>query len=80
MPTLLIATDNTEDAKEVKDVLTENYQNIFISISPETSVQDFESHRPDVLVLAFKTQEKAERYYLGLYRLSSLIHMHDHSM
>jgi CheY-like chemotaxis protein len=78
MPTLLIATDNTEDAKEVKDVLTENYQNIFISLTPDTSVQDFESHRPDILVLAFKTLEKAERYYLGLYRLSSLIHIHPH--
>jgi hypothetical protein len=27
MPTILIATDNTEDAKEVKDLLAENYQN-----------------------------------------------------
>lgn len=78
MSTILIATDNTEDAKEVKDLLAEYNQNSFISINPETSVQDFESHRPDVLVLAFKTLGKAERYYLGLYRLSNLVHIHPH--
>jgi hypothetical protein len=78
MPTILIATDNTEDAKEVKDLLAENYQNIFISINPDTTVQDFESHQPDVLVLGFKTLEKAEGYYLGLYRLSSVVHTLPH--
>ena len=41
-------------------------------------MQDFESHRPDVLVLGFKTLEKAERYYLGLYRLSSVVHTLPH--
>jgi hypothetical protein len=39
-------------------------------------MQDFESHRPDVLILAFKTLEKSERYYLGLYRLSKVVHPH----
>jgi CheY-like chemotaxis protein len=78
MSIILIATDNTEDAKEVQDLLADAYENSFVSIDPETSVQDFESHRPDVLVLAFKTLEKAERYYLGLYRLSSVVHIHPH--
>jgi CheY-like chemotaxis protein len=78
MPTILIATDNTEDAKEIKAILAEDYQNIFVSNNPETSIQDFESHSPDILVLGFKTLEKAERYYLGLYRLGSLVHMNLH--
>lgn len=78
MSTILIATDNTEDAKEVKDLLAEDYQNIFVSTNPDTKVQDFESHRPDVLVLAFKTLKKAEHYYLGLYRLSNVVHIHPH--
>jgi CheY-like chemotaxis protein len=37
-------------------------------------VADFEKHRPDVLVLAFNSLEKAERYYLGLYRLGRQVH------
>ena len=78
MPTILIATDNAEDAKLVKQQLTNEYENIFISTSPELAVQDFESHRPDVLVLAFNVLEKAERYYLGLYRLSGVVHIHQH--
>jgi len=78
MPTILIATDNSSDAQEIKKLVAENYQNIFVSINPETSLQDFESHRPDVLILAFKTLGKSERYYLGLYRLSRLVHLHPH--
>lgn len=58
--------------------LANEYENVFISTSPNLAVQDFESHRPDVLVLAFNTLEKAERYYLGLYRLSSLVLTHPH--
>jgi hypothetical protein len=41
MPTILIATNNTEDAKEVKALLAKDYKNIFVSINHDTSVQDF---------------------------------------
>ncbi len=78
MPIILIATDNVEDAKVVKQQLDEEYEEVFMSIIPDLAVQDFEAHRPDVLVLAFNSLEKAERYYLGLYRLSSLVHIHPH--
>lgn len=74
MPTVLITTDNTEDVKVVQHLLNSEYHNIFTSTNPDTMMQDFEFHRPDVLVLAFNTLEKAERYNLGLYRLSSLVH------
>jgi len=78
MSIILIATDNAEDAKVVKQQLSNEYENVFVSTSPDLAVQDFESHRPDVLVLAFNGLEKAERYYLGLYRLSSVVHIHPH--
>jgi CheY-like chemotaxis protein len=74
----LIATDNTEDAHDVKRQLAYKYEDIFISLNPDTSVQDFESHQPDVLVLAFDTLAKSERYYLGLYRLGTVVHTHPH--
>ncbi len=41
-------------------------------------MQDFEACRPEVLVLAFNTLQKAEQYYLGLYRLSKLVHATPH--
>jgi hypothetical protein len=41
-------------------------------------VEDFESHAPEVLVVAFSAFEDAERYYLGLYRLSAKIHLQPH--
>lgn len=78
MPSILIATDNTEDAKVVSQQLADEYKSVFISLNPDTSVKDFESHRPDVLVLAFNTLSKAERFCLGLYRLSAMAHTHPH--
>lgn len=78
MPALLIASDNIEDAKMVKQQIPGEIENIFTSTTPLSAVQDFESHRPDILLLAFNTLEKAERYYLGLYRLCSMIHAHPH--
>jgi CheY-like chemotaxis protein len=78
MPIILIATDNVEDAKVVKRQLDDEYEEVFTSINPDLAVQDFETHRPDVLVLAFNSLEKAERYYLGLYRRSSLVQLHPH--
>ncbi|HIJ89942.1 MAG: response regulator [Desulfobulbaceae bacterium] len=78
MPTILIATDNAADAEFVMRQLAEEYENVFTSINHETSVKEFDSKLPDVLVLAFNSLEKAERYYLGLYRLSTLVHTHPH--
>ncbi|TAN70405.1 MAG: response regulator [Methylobacter sp.] len=78
MPIILIATDNAEDAKVVKQQLDNEYENIFISTNPDQAAQDFDTYRPDVLVLAFNVLEKAERYYLGLFRISSVVHTHPH--
>ena len=76
--TLLVATDNTTDAALVKKLLEEEFPRVFISTAPDAAAQDFERHRPDVLVLAFNALEKAERHYLGLYRLCPLVQQHPH--
>lgn len=75
---ILVASDNPSDAALVKKLLTQEFEQVFLSINPDLAVKDFESYAPDVLVLAFNTLGKAERYYLGLYRLSSKIHLHPH--
>jgi CheY-like chemotaxis protein len=71
---ILVVTEVATDATLVRDLLSEEFSNVFVSTDPERAVQDFEKHRPAVLILAFNTLEKAERYYLGLYRLSTVIH------
>jgi len=78
-PTLLIATDNAKEAEMLKEQLTKDYENVFATSSrSNATVQEFDYHRPDVLVLAFNTLEKAERYYLRLYRLSSVVLTYPH--
>ena len=55
-PTLLIATDNAKEAEMLKGQLTKDYENVFTTSSrSNATVQEFDYHRPDVLVLAFNT-------------------------
>ncbi len=76
--TILVASDNLGDASLVKKLLAPEFDQVFVSTNPDLAVEDFERHTPDVLVLAFDTLEKSERHYLGLYRLSSKIHLRPH--
>ena len=75
---ILIATDDVTDAEMVRKNLAEEFKNVFVSTNPDLIAQDFERRNPDVLVLAFATLEKAERYYLGLYRLYPAVQQHLH--
>lgn len=79
-PVVLIATEVSADASMLKKRLRDEFDGVEIvtSTNPEQSVQDFEQHRPTVLILAFNTLEKAERYYLGLYRLGEIAHVLPH--
>lgn len=76
--TILVASDNASDASSVQDLLAPEFDQVFLSVDPDMAVEDFESRAPEVLVLAFNTLEDAERYYLGLYRLSTKIHLLPH--
>lgn len=77
-PTILVATEVSSDADLVRKLLSDEFDQIVVSTDPEYAVQDFEKHRPKILILAFNTLEKAERYYLGLYRLSAMVHALPH--
>jgi PleD family two-component response regulator len=75
---ILIVTDDSTDAGMVRKLLQEEFKNVFTSTNPDSIAQDFEERRPEVLVLAFATLEKSERYYLGLYRLCPAVQQHHH--
>jgi CheY-like chemotaxis protein len=76
--TILIATDSVTDAALVQKLLQPEFDHIFMSTDPDKLPGDFVRHRPSVLVLAFNSLEKSERYYLGLYRLCKVVHQYPH--
>lgn len=71
---ILVATGDPTDGELVRKLLAPEFEQISVSSDPERGVADFEKARPSVLVLAFKTLEAAERYYLGLYRRGEAVH------
>lgn len=73
-PRLLVASTNPADAELVERLLRDEFSEIGLSCDPRRAVEDFEQWRPDVLILAFNSLEKAENYYLGLYRLCPRMH------
>jgi CheY-like chemotaxis protein len=69
---ILVSTDVLADADLLRNLLRDEFDNVVASTDLDRAVQDFEKLRPEVLILAFNGLVKAERYYLGLYRLSTL--------
>src|SRR5664280_3666399 len=75
---ILVAGDDSADATQVSSLLGEEFDHVEVSLRSELSVADFERARPDVIVLAFDSLEKAQAYCLGLLRLSNLARVHPH--
>ena len=75
---VLVATDNANDANQILRQLRNDIAHVRASTDSEKAVEDFEDYRPDVLVLAFDCLDKAQSYYLGLYRLGKALHQHPH--
>ena len=68
---ILVASDSADDARLIVRQLSSDFENVRTSTDPGNAVADFKAFDPDVLLLAFDTLEKSERYYLGLYRLDA---------
>ncbi len=62
----------------MRDQLASDLEQVRVSTQSERAVSDFESSRPDVLVLAFDSVEKAQRYSPGLFRQSAFVNRHRH--
>ena len=75
---ILVATDIASDATLIRKLLSPEFSNIAVSTSVESAAKDFDRTRPQVLLLAFNTLEKAERYYLSLYRFCQVVHSVPH--
>lgn len=75
---ILVACDKRSDAEMVQELLAIHFDNVSTSTDEDRQVSDFDHHPPEVLVLAFDTLDKAQRYSLGLYRMSRKIHQHSY--
>ncbi len=54
-PRILVATEVVSDANLVRRILSNEFDDVRLCTDPDAGVADFESVRPDVLVLAFNT-------------------------
>jgi CheY-like chemotaxis protein len=75
---ILIASDQKGEAESLCVQLAGDYPQISVSFDPEHYVDEFERTKPDVLLLVFNKIEKAQSYYLGLYRFGSVAQQHCH--
>jgi CheY-like chemotaxis protein len=76
--TVLVASSGSADAELVADLLREEFAQVAVSTNSNRAVADFEQLRPRLLVLAFRSIDDAERYYLGLHRFCEQLHAIPH--
>jgi CheY-like chemotaxis protein len=72
-PPILIASDRPLDAEGVARALTEEFPKVHVSTDPKRCAQDFELHKPAVLILAFNSLERAQRYHHALQQPSVMV-------
>ena len=70
---ILVVGDNAVDAEQVCSMLRDRYPHVEATTDAMKSDAVFDRVKPQVLVLAFKSVEACERFYLGLYRRSEVI-------
>ena len=70
---VLVVGDNAMDGEQVCAMLRDLYPQVAATTDAMTSDAVFDRVKPQVLVLAFKSLEACERFYLGLYRRSEVI-------
>jgi CheY-like chemotaxis protein len=77
---VLVAADEVTEARQLVAHLKKHFEHVESSTdtNAETAAADFEKHAPDVIVLAFKGLELAERYYLALHRFGQSIYQQPH--
>jgi PleD family two-component response regulator len=70
---VLVASDSQSDVDLIRGLLKQEDFAAEGCADPMRLAAEFERAQPQVLVLAFKTMEVAERHYLGLYRRSQIV-------
>ena len=72
-PPILIATDRDVDAEMISRALSDEFARVHVSADPKRCVQDLTLLKPAVLVLAFHTLQKAQRWFQNLRQPGPLV-------
>ncbi len=75
---VLVAGEDPRDVQQLVQQLQSHFDHVSGSTDADAAVAQFEAQAPDVIVMAFKRLEPAERYYLGLHRLCQSIYQRKH--
>jgi CheY-like chemotaxis protein len=75
---LLVVSDSSDDAELVRELLGVEFESVEASWAEADAIIDFERVRPLVVLLAFKSLQKAQRYCLSLYRSSQVARVSVH--
>jgi len=75
---VLVASDEAKEARQLVDLLRNHFDYVGHSTNPDVAAAEFEEQAPDIIVMAFKSLEHAERYYLGLHRFGQSIYRRPH--
>lgn len=72
-PPILIATDREVDAEMISRALSDEFARVQVSADPKRWGQDLALLKPAVLVLAFLTLQKAQRWFQNLRQPNSMV-------
>lgn len=75
---ILVVTDIAAEAAQISRLLGDHFDQVETSTVETHFVADFERVRPNVVVLALPSLERAERCSLGLYRHCEIVHTVPH--
>jgi len=73
---VMVVSDKVDDAAQVLKQLERDFTDLHASTDPARAIADFETIRPDVLVLGFDSIDKAQEYSVALYRASHQVQPH----
>ncbi len=65
---ILIVSDSADELRAVHELMTADLGGCWSTDNEAAGLLLFQEHRPSVLILSFQEIEKAERFYLTLYR------------
>jgi DNA-binding response OmpR family regulator len=73
---VLVASDDPALADEIRRALKPHFDQVDVSTNPKLAGSEFDTFKPDVLLLGFQGLGKSFRYYRGLHQTDRTLHRH----
>ena len=75
---LLIVSDLKEDLEDIVRQISVDFPQYYTAHDDDTAIVQFDEHEPQVVLLSYEKLERAERFYLSLFRNSEKVHSTPH--